>query len=151
MERATVIQNGKYYFTDFEKQEIAVTLANKQVDKTAVEDEKKSSMSDFKDQIDRLSLDINKMSRLIINGYENRDFGMHVKRFIDIRTKNVIDERPLDPSDYQGQFDDLDEKDVEPATVNAAPALEYAGAREDVTDADVVDPNEPPKHDPSLN
>jgi hypothetical protein len=96
-----------------EKTVIAMNLANKQVDKGLVEDEKRSVMSKFKDQIDRICLDINKFSRNLIDGYEYRDFECHVeidwasntKRYIAVDGGSVISERALDPSDYQLKMD----------------------------------------------
>lgn len=109
----TVITSGKYFFSEDEKKEISKTLANKHVDMSIIEDEKKSVMSKYKDRIDRFKLDINILSRNIIDGHEYRDFecyiekdyDAHIKRYIDIHTEETIDERPLDPSDYQQEMD----------------------------------------------
>lgn len=109
----TMRENGKYVFNEEEKRTIAMALANKQVDKGLVEDEKRSVMSKFKDQIDRICLDINKYSRNLIDGYEHRDFECHVdldwatntKQFISVDSGKVIAERALCPSDYQLKMD----------------------------------------------
>lgn len=109
--KTTIIQ-GKYFFKEDEKQDLAKSLANKQIDKQLVEDERKSIMSTYKDRSDRFSLDINRLSRNIVDGYEMRDFECtivkdfeaKVKRYVDIHTKRVIDERQLDPSDYQHEL-----------------------------------------------
>lgn len=109
----TTIAKGKYHFTDSEKASLSMQLANKQIDKRIIEDEKKSVMSDYKDRIDRFNFEINKFSRSIVDGYEMRDFecliekdyDAHLKRFKDIHSGRIIDERPLDPSDYQHKME----------------------------------------------
>lgn len=111
-EERTYLKTGKYIFKDSEKMELSRDLANKQIDKRLVEDEKKSAMSQYKDRLDRFDSDINRLSRNIINGYELRefechmvkDFDAHIKKFIDIHTKIAVAEEPLDPSDYQGEL-----------------------------------------------
>lgn len=110
----TRITTGKYHFNEEEKKGISKELANKHVDRSIVEDEKKSVMSRFKDRLDRFKLDLGKLSRCVIDGYELRefecwiekDYDKHIKRYIDIHTEKVVDERPLDPSDYQIEMDD---------------------------------------------
>lgn len=105
MDKKTVTMPGKYKFTEDEKKEIAGVLARKNM----VEDEKKSVMSSYKDRIDRFEMDINKLSRNIIDGYEIRDFecrveknyDAHIKEYFCIHSGELIDTRPLDPSDYQ--------------------------------------------------
>lgn len=109
----TKMITGKYFFKKVEKEEMAGDLARTQMDKREVEDEKKSVMAGYKDRLDRFDFDINRLSRNVVNGYEMREFECkivknfttHKKRFIDIRTKKLIDERPLDPSDYQKELD----------------------------------------------
>lgn len=109
----TEIIKGKYLFTATEKAQMSNELAQTQIDKGLVEDEKKSIMAGYKDRLDRFDWDINRLSRNVVNGYEIRDFDCiieknfdkHTKRFIDKHTKKVIDERPLDPSDYQEELD----------------------------------------------
>lgn len=109
----TARENGKYTFKDEEKQVLALDLANRQVDKGIVEDERRSKMSEYKDRLDRISMDINKLSRCLIDGYEFRDFECHVdidwatntKSFIDVKSGAVIATRALAPSDYQLKMD----------------------------------------------
>lgn len=106
------IVKGKYHFSNEEKQELANRLANKQMDILLLKDEKKSVMSGYKDQLDRLSWETNQLSRGIVDGYEYRDFectiekdfDAHLKRYVDVHTGNLIDSRPLDPSDYQQEL-----------------------------------------------
>ncbi len=109
----TTRANGRYVFSEKEKKEIALKLANRQMDKGIVEDEKKSVMSQYKDRIDRIVMDINKMSRNLIDGYEHRDFECHVdidwaknmKFYVAVESGKIVAERPLDPSDYQLKID----------------------------------------------
>ena len=108
----TVIEKGNYHFNEKEKNMMSRELAQKQIDKRIVEDEKKSMMSDYKDRLDRFVWEINRLSRCVIDGYEIRDFECyiemdykaHLKKYVDIHTKRVINERPLDPSDYQTEM-----------------------------------------------
>jgi len=109
----SVIIQGKYRFDDEEKKVISKELATRHVDMSIVEDEKKSIMSKYKDRLDRFKLDINVLSRCIIDGYEYRDFECYIekdydadiKRYMDVRTNEIIDERAMDPSDYQQEMD----------------------------------------------
>jgi hypothetical protein len=109
----TTRANGKYTFSEEEKKTIAMNLANKQMDKGLVEDEKRSVMSSFQDRINRIIADINKLTRNYIDGYEYRDFECHVeidwatntKSFIAVDTGLSISTRALDPSDYQLNLD----------------------------------------------
>lgn len=112
LKQVTVLTKGKYEFNDAEKQRMGEELALKYKDKASINDEKQSAMSQFKDRLDRVELNINTLSRNINDGYELRDFettvekdfDAHLKNFRDIRTKKIISSVPLDPSDYQGRF-----------------------------------------------
>ena len=105
--------NGKYKFTEEEKAKMASSLANKQIDMKILEDEKKSVMSGYKDRIDRFEWEVNRLSRNIVDGFEFRDFecrvekdyDAHLKRYYCVDSGELIDERPLDPSDYQQELD----------------------------------------------
>lgn len=103
---------GKYHFTVEETRANATEVARKQIDREIIMNEKKSVMAGYTDRIKRIDLDINKLSRCIVDGYDIRDFecyiekdfNAHLKRYIDIHTKKIVDERPLDPSDYQKEL-----------------------------------------------
>lgn len=109
----TTRANGKYVFSDEEKANIAKQMAEKHRDSDIVEDEKRSAMSGYKDRLDRIAADINKLTRNYLDGYEFRDFECHVeidwaaniKRYIAVDGGAVIAERALDPSDYQLKMD----------------------------------------------
>lgn len=112
IKQVTVLAKGKYEFSNIEKQKMGQELALKYKDKQSIQDEFQSVKSQFKDRQDRVELNINTLSRNINDGYELRDFectmekdfDAHLKRFRDVRTKKIISEVPLDPSDYQGRF-----------------------------------------------
>jgi len=112
--KRTVSISARYSFTVKESSIIARDLGRRTIDKAGVEDEKKSIMSDFKDRLDRISMDVNKLSRNIVDGYEYRDFNCYivkhfkekVKRFHNKLNDEVVDEAPLDPSDYQLDLED---------------------------------------------
>lgn len=109
----TVRAIGKYKFSDGEKAQMSKEFCTKQIDKEILESEKKSTMANYKDRIDKIQLDIRKLSRCVYDGYEmrefvctvERDFEDHLKRFKDVHTGEIVDERPLDPSDYQQKMD----------------------------------------------
>ena len=109
----TTRANGKYTFTDEDKKKIAMSLANRQMDKGMVEDEKKSVMSSFQNRLNRIIADINLLTRKYLDGYEYRDFECHVeidwaantKSYIAVDGGSVIAVRALDPSDYQLNLD----------------------------------------------
>lgn len=112
IKQKTTLAKGKYEFNDQEKQYMGQELALKYKDKASINDEKQSAMSAFKDRLDRVELNINTLSRNINDGYELRDFeciiekdfDAHLKKFRCVRSKKIISEVPLDPSDYQGKF-----------------------------------------------
>lgn len=112
VKQITVLAKGKYEFSNTEKQSMGQELALKYKDKQAINDEKQSAVSAFKDRLDRVELNINTLSRNINDGYELRDFectvekdfDAHLKKFRCVRSKKIISEVPLDPSDYQGRF-----------------------------------------------
>lgn len=117
--KTTKKENGKYEFSPAEKADIADQLANKYDEQNAIEEERKSVMSSFKERADRVSLDVATLSRNYKNGYEYRDIECHVefdwvknvKRFISVDGGKVVAERPLEKSDYQMTFDMEDKKE----------------------------------------
>lgn len=122
----TTRANGRYVFSEKEKKDIALKLANRQMDKGIVEDEKRSVVSEFKERIDRIVMDINKLSRCLIDGYEYREFECHVdidwaknmKFFVAVETGKIVAERALDPSDYQLKLDMDEPKKEKGETAN---------------------------------
>ncbi len=109
----TQIARGKYRFTEEEKRDMAKQLAETQINKSIIENEKASSAAGYNDRLKRFDFDISRLSRNVVDGYEMRDFECRVvkdfvvrkKGFVDVHTGNTIDERPLDPSDYQKELD----------------------------------------------
>lgn len=62
----------KYYFTDNEKKDIAIEMAQKVADLQRTEDDKKAVMSDYKSQLDHIQAGINGAATKLNNGYEMR-------------------------------------------------------------------------------
>lgn len=62
--------NFRYQFTKEELEEKAKQLAKSCEERTSIEDEKKSVMSDFKAKIDSKTAEINHLSNNINSGYE---------------------------------------------------------------------------------
>lgn len=112
----TVGVMGKYTFTDKEKADMSKEMCKKSIDKSLMEDEKKSVMAGYKDKIDGLGLSIKKLSRNVYDGFEFRefqctvekDFVTKIKKFRDVDTKEIVSESPLSPMDYQHTMDEID-------------------------------------------
>src|SRR4051812_15941818 len=62
----------RYDFTAIETHDLAMKLANKAQDRSRVESEKKSVVSQYKSQLDGIDADINSLSNKVANGYEMR-------------------------------------------------------------------------------
>ena len=62
----------KYTFTENEKKEIAIEMAQKVANLQQAEDDKKAVASDFKSQIDGIQASVNSAATKLNNGYEMR-------------------------------------------------------------------------------
>ncbi len=62
----------KHKFSEIEKQEIAIEMAQKVANLQQAEDDKKAVMSDYKSQIDGIQAGINGAAAKLNNGYEMR-------------------------------------------------------------------------------
>lgn len=117
----TFIIKGKYSFDYSERADLANQLAHCQINRGIVEDERKSVMATYKDRLDRLTWESGRLSRCVADGFEMRDFECSVtfdstnriKMFTDIRTGKHIDTKPMEPSDYQIEMQELEDKQRE--------------------------------------
>ena len=71
-EKVTI--QSKYHFSPQELRNTAKALAETHSDLAISEDEKRASMSNFKDKIDRIKLSISTLSRNYRDGFEIRDY-----------------------------------------------------------------------------
>ena len=78
----------KHVFTEEEKREIAVEMAQKVSEVQQAEDDKKAVMSDFKSTIDGLQAKVNNAATKLNNGYEMRTIRCVVEA--DYTTKEWI-------------------------------------------------------------
>lgn len=109
-ERRTVAV--RYDFTDAERKKIGQDLAQRQIELVEVEDEKKAVMASFTDRIKAKKIDINRFSRQVRDGWENRDhnttlvldFKKHEKRYRDVETKQIVKTEAFGPGDEQRRF-----------------------------------------------
>ncbi|MCG3177026.1 MAG: hypothetical protein MOGMAGMI_01990 [Candidatus Omnitrophica bacterium] len=88
------------------------SLAESHSDLAITEDEKRASMSNFKDKIDRIKLSISTLSRNYRDGFEMRDYACVVvydykkreKRFKRTDNGEIVERRPFGPGDDQRRF-----------------------------------------------
>ena len=102
----------KYTFTKPEIEKIGKDLAQRQIELVEVEDEKKSVMASFTDRIKAKKIDINRFSRHMHDGYEQRDhnctlildFKKREKRWKDVDAKKIVKIESFGPGDDQRRF-----------------------------------------------
>ena len=82
----------KYVFTESEKKELAIVMAQKVSELAAAEDQKKAIMSDFKSQIDGLQAKVNGNATKLNNGYEMRTIKCRVLADYDLKEFCLIRE-----------------------------------------------------------
>lgn len=103
----------KHFFTDDEKKEIAIEMAQKVSELQQAEDDKKAVMSDFKSKIDGFQANVNSAATKLNNGYEMKTIKCEVvpdwtnKIWKYIRTDNmeVLKEKGMTTDDLQMQFE----------------------------------------------
>ena len=78
MENRTTKEYLKYVFSQEEKADIAIEMAQKVSELSQAEDEKKAIMSDFKSRIDGLQARVNSAAIKLNNGYEMRSIECEV-------------------------------------------------------------------------
>ena len=106
------VVQAKYSFNDGEKAEMAAKMAQRQQALIEKDEERKTVMKGFADQLQRLRLDISKLSRGYRDGWEHRDFNTipvydykaREIRFEEVETGKVVLTQPFAPSDEQRRF-----------------------------------------------
>ena len=104
----------KHIFTEEEKREISISMAQKVAELQAVEDSKKAIMSDLKSQIDSLQATVNSAATKINNGYEmqnvkcrvDKDFSSRMVYFFRVDTDELVKSRDMRADEIQMSIDD---------------------------------------------
>lgn len=68
----------RYDFTAVETHDLSLSLANKTKEKVALEEEKKSVMSQYKAKLDEITAQCNKLSNQVSDGFEYREVDCEV-------------------------------------------------------------------------
>ena len=99
----------KHEFTENEKKEIAVEMAQKVSELQQAEDNKKAIASDFKSQIDGIQANVNSAATKLNNGYEMRtikcevvpNWDKKVWEYWRIDTDTIAKTKPMTANDLQ--------------------------------------------------
>ena len=99
----------KYTFTENEKKEIAIEMAQKVANLQQAEDDKKAVASDFKSQIDGIQASVNSAATKLNNGYEMRsikcevvpNYDKKVWEYLRTDTGEQTKEKPMTANDLQ--------------------------------------------------
>ena len=102
----------KYVFTEKEKSEIAIDMAQKVSELNQAEDQRKAIASDFKSKIDGLQATINHAAVRLNNGYEMRSIECEVIpnweekiwEYVRSDTGEVAKTTEMSPEDLQMRF-----------------------------------------------
>jgi hypothetical protein len=127
----------KYFFSPAEREDNARKLADAQIGKMELEDEKKAVTSEYKAKIDGKDSEIKLISRHIIDGYttktkyalKQKNYTQKVWEWVDEDTGEVVKTEPLSPKDMQ--------QDIPFPTSTPAPTP--APPKSDVTEVDAED------------
>lgn len=142
----------KYVFNSYEKENNSQLLAQTQVAKMELEDEKKALASEFKAKIDAKQSEINLLSRYVIDGYTTKSmFALKTKNFATMQwewvnedTGEIIKREPLVGKDRQQDIP-FNEPTPEPRhpfndlTGEVAEHDEHQAKRNEVVSPDVED------------
>ena len=112
----------KYVFTEEEKRDIAETLAIKTQEYSEKEEEKKSVMSSYTDQMKKLDIEKAQNARMYKDGYEMRNIECEVERntlegfvrYIRTDTGEEVAKRKMSMSERQLTIDQFTEKNTKP-------------------------------------
>ena len=103
---------AKYIFSQEEKRDLANSMADLTLEVENLEGQKKTTATQFKSQIDRISADIKEAAQGIRSGYTMRYVDCQVTRdmegkrvdFIRIDTGELIMSRDMRPEELQGKL-----------------------------------------------
>ncbi|RIV19746.1 hypothetical protein DYU11_22720 [Fibrisoma montanum] len=114
----------KHFYTVQERDDLSRKLAEQQLKKVELEDEKKAVTSDYKAKIDSVQSSINLLSRDVINGYttkmvlarKTKDFDRKVWVYTHPDTEEEIKTVPLTGADLQMEVELTEEELTEETT-----------------------------------
>ena len=89
-------RNLKYYFTDDERSEIGIALANKNQELRELEDQKKSVMSDYSSRMNVTKEEINQASNKVASGYEMRGINCIIQYHLPEQGMKTITRTDID-------------------------------------------------------
>ena len=103
----------KHIFTDDEKKEIAMEMAQKVSELQSAEDDKKAVMSDFKSRIDLFQANVNSAATKLNNGYEMQtvkceiipDWNKKIWQYFRVDNEMLVKEKPMSTDDLQMKLD----------------------------------------------
>lgn len=106
--------NIKHILTQEERNEMAFSLAEKQLEKNMLEDEKKSVTSSYKAKIDAKNAEINVLSGNVKDGYvfvsiysdRRKNTVTRQWEWWNPETGEIVKTEPFSPKDYQTNIDD---------------------------------------------
>ena len=109
--------NAKHYLSQEERNEMAMSLAEKHIDITNLQEEKKGVVSEYTAKIDVKKAEINLMSTHIKDGYITRSVHAQKKKnfftkqweWIDPNTGEILKKEAFTGSDFQMRVDDNDD------------------------------------------
>jgi len=112
----SIQHEGRYQFTEEDKNKLSSELAEYCLSKATIEAEKKKVTSEYKAKLDACDARIQRLSEKISNGHEHRTFDCIVEkdfenksiRFIDVDTDKVIEERKMSAHEFQMRITDKD-------------------------------------------
>lgn len=104
--------DARYEFSEEEKNAMAKQVTEKEIKVAAIEEEKKSAVEGFNQQIKDLNTEILYLSRCVQDGSEIRTYKCRLEKdsvrqlriWRDIETEKVIKEEPFTPEDFQGEL-----------------------------------------------
>lgn len=109
MEKKFSNEHVKHVFSENEKKEIAIEMAQKVANLQQAEDDKKAVMSDYKSQIDGIQAGINGAATKLNNGYEVRTIKCEVVpcwekkvwKYMRVDTGEMVKEKAMTANDLQ--------------------------------------------------
>jgi len=99
----------KNVFSEEEMVELGKELGQIELEKLVTEDDKKSAMRSYKNQIDALNVRINRLSNNLNDGFEimdvlcdvELDFARKIRKYYQVHDGEFVKEEPLHKEDYQ--------------------------------------------------
>ena len=141
--------NVKHFLTQDERNSMSFDLAEKQIDISGLEDEKKSVVSTYKAKIDAKTAEVKLLSHQIKDGYITLTINAEKRRntkekrweWWDPNTGEMVKQEPFVGSDFQMTTEDLEsqEEEVQDVDHQEVMMLPEASIGEDTAFVDIPD------------